>query len=223
MVSFAPKRRFLGEAAKTLEISNFKNTIGVIKRLAGRLYSDSDVFEHEAKYLNCQLVEGEGGEVAARVMYLNEPRDFTFTQLTAAFLTKVKQMTAAETGTTNVSDTVLSVPVWFGDRQRRAILDACEISGLNCLRILNDTTASGCSGNGEDCRTNRLDLLTPRLAHFRTHSRSRLRNHPYRPPRPGRRRRQTPPRPLCRLWPLVLPSRRRRLFPWATQGQGRRL
>ncbi|KAI9033507.1 heat shock protein 70 family [Hyaloraphidium curvatum] len=141
MVSFGPKRRFLGEAAKTLEISNFKNTIGVIKRLAGRLYSDPDIEKYEAKYLNCQLVEGEGGEVAARVMYLNEPKDFTFTQLTAAFLTKVKQITASETGTSNVSDTVMSVPVWFGDRQRRAILDACEISGLNCLRVLNDTTA----------------------------------------------------------------------------------
>lgn len=141
MVSFAPKRRFLGEAAKTLEISNFKNTIGVIKRLAGRLYSDPDIEKYEAPFLNCQLVEGEGGEVAARVMYLNEPREFTFTQLVAAFLTKVKEITANETGTSNVSDTVLSVPVWFADRQRRAILDACEISGLNCLRIMNDTTA----------------------------------------------------------------------------------
>jgi heat shock protein 4 len=142
MVSFSPRRRFLGEAAKTLEISNFKNTIGVIKRLAGRLYSDPEIAV-EAPFLNCQLVEGEGGEVAARVQYLGEERDFTFTQLAGAYLTKVKQMTAAETGTSNVSDTVLSVPVWFGDRQRRAIVDACEISGLNCLRIMNDTTASG--------------------------------------------------------------------------------
>jgi heat shock protein 4 len=140
-VSFGPKQRYQGESAKTQEIGNFKNTISVLKRLAGRSFDDPDVYSQEARFVNCQLVEGEeNGEVAAQVLYLNEPRSFTFTQLCAGFLTKVKEIGAAELGTP-VTDCVLSVPGWFNNRQRRALKDAAEIAGLNPLRILNDTTA----------------------------------------------------------------------------------
>ena len=40
-----------------------------------------------------------------------------------------------------VSDVVLSVPAYFTDAERRAMLDASKIAGLNCLRLMNDTTA----------------------------------------------------------------------------------
>lgn len=36
---------------------------------------------------------------------------------------------------------LLQVPVYFTDAERRALLDACMGSGLNCLRLVNDTTA----------------------------------------------------------------------------------
>ena len=34
------------------------------------------------------------------------------------------------------------MPGWFTDAQRRAVLDAADIAGLNPLRLMNDTTAS---------------------------------------------------------------------------------
>ena len=34
------------------------------------------------------------------------------------------------------------VPSYFNDAQRRALLDASTIAGLNCLRLFNDTTAA---------------------------------------------------------------------------------
>lgn len=40
-----------------------------------------------------------------------------------------------------VADVVLSCPVWYTDAQRRAILDASDIAGLKCLRLINDNTA----------------------------------------------------------------------------------
>ncbi|KAJ3334406.1 adenyl-nucleotide exchange factor sse1 [Gonapodya sp. JEL0774] len=142
MVGFGHKQRSMGEQAKSNEISNFRNTIHTLKRLAGRPYSDPEVRDIEAKYLNCQLVEHAAtGEAAAQVHYLGEQREFTFTQLCAAYFTKVKAITAHETKAV-VSDVVLSVPGWFGDRQRRALLDAAEIAGLNVLRLMNDETAA---------------------------------------------------------------------------------
>jgi heat shock protein 4 len=41
----------------------------------------------------------------------------------------------------SISDVVISVPGWFSEVQRRAILDAANIAGLNPLRLINDTTA----------------------------------------------------------------------------------
>ncbi|KAJ1569264.1 adenyl-nucleotide exchange factor sse1 [Nowakowskiella sp. JEL0078] len=57
------------------------------------------------------------------------------------FLGKVRDFTAKELKLP-VKDVVISVPGWFTDRQRRAILDASEVAGLNCLRVMNDLTAA---------------------------------------------------------------------------------
>lgn len=73
--------------------------------------------------------------------YLGEKTKFSATQLTAMFLGKIKQTAAAELKLP-VSDLVLSVPAWFTDIQRRALIDAAEIAGLRPLRLINDTTAA---------------------------------------------------------------------------------
>ncbi|KAI9096909.1 heat shock protein 70 family [Phlyctochytrium arcticum] len=140
LVSFGEKQRYLGESAKTQEISNFKNTVASIKRLAGRPFSDPDV-PYEKTFINSNLVEGERGEVAASVFYQNEERSFTFSQLCAMFLGQVKDFTSKEIGSP-VTDVVISVPGWFTDRERRALLDAADVAGLNALRLMNDGTSA---------------------------------------------------------------------------------
>ncbi|KAJ3256583.1 adenyl-nucleotide exchange factor sse1 [Chytriomyces hyalinus] len=141
LVSFGEKQRYLGESAKTQEISNFKSTVGGLKRLIGRSFEDPDVLAIEQKFVNCKLVEGERGDVAAQVTYQNESRTFSMTQVAAMFFGQVKDFTSKEIKT-QCTDVVLSCPGWFSDRQRRALLDAAEISGVNVLRIMNDLTAS---------------------------------------------------------------------------------
>ncbi|CAG8620809.1 2408_t:CDS:2 [Funneliformis caledonium] len=140
LVSFGLKQRYLGEAAKTQEISNFKNTVGSLKRLAGRTYQDKEIQEIEKEYINAELVD-EKGQLGVKVQYLGEQRIFTNTQLIAMYFTKLKDITSAELKIP-ISDVVISVPGWFTDIQRRSILDAAEVAGLNCLRLMNDTTAA---------------------------------------------------------------------------------
>jgi heat shock protein 4 len=60
LVSFGGRQRYLGEAAKTQEISNYKNTVGSLKRLAGRTASDPDVQEYEKKFIAGDLVDVDG-------------------------------------------------------------------------------------------------------------------------------------------------------------------
>lgn len=73
--------------------------------------------------------------------YLGQKERFTATQLVAMYLSKIKQ-TAANELKLPVSDLCMSVPPWFTDGQRRALLDASEIAGLKLLRLINDNTAT---------------------------------------------------------------------------------
>ncbi|CAJ0639037.1 2219_t:CDS:2 [Entrophospora sp. SA101] len=139
-LSFGAKQRYLGEAAKTQEISNFKNTVASLKRLAGRTYLDKEIQDIEKHFINADLVDAHG-QVGVKIRYLGEEKIFSATQLISMYFTKLKDITAAELKIP-ISDIVISVPGWFTDLQRRSILDAAEVSGLNCLRLINDTTAS---------------------------------------------------------------------------------
>ena len=139
LVGFGPKSRYLGETAKTQEISNLKNTVGALSRLAGRSLKDPDV-AIEQDYITAPLVD-VSGQVGAEVTYMGAKQQFGATQLIAMFLSKIKSTASAELKLP-VADIVISCPPWFTDTQRRSLLDAAEIAGLKVLRLMNDTTAT---------------------------------------------------------------------------------
>ena len=140
LVAFGPKQRAIGEPAKTQETSNFRNTIGGLKRLIGRTVSDPEVQKIEKTFTNASLID-VNGTVGVEVKYLGQAHKFSATQLVGAYLGKLRDITAKELKV-GVSDIVLAVPVWYTDIQRRAIIDAAGIAGLNILRLINDTTAT---------------------------------------------------------------------------------
>ncbi|KAF9478363.1 heat shock protein 70 [Pholiota conissans] len=140
LVAFGPKQRAIGEAAKTQETSNFKNTIGSLKRLIGRTLNDAQIQDVEKKFINAKLVE-LNGTVGTEVTYRFEKAQYTFTQLVAMYFGKLRDIAAAELKTP-VTDVVISVPGWYTDIQRRAIIDAAAIANMNVLRLINDTTAT---------------------------------------------------------------------------------
>jgi heat shock protein 4 len=141
LVSFGQKSRALGEAAATMQTSNFKNTIGSLKRLVGRTLQDKDVQEYEKHFINAELVDAKG-EVGVKVRFAGEEQVFSATQLMGMYLGRLRDTASKELGGSGVSDVVISVPSWFTDGQRRAMLDAADIAGLNPLRLMNDTTAA---------------------------------------------------------------------------------
>ena len=111
-----------------------------LKRLAGRKFNDPEV-AIEKQFIPAALVESANGDVGVKVKYLGQDETFSATQLIAMYLTKIKATASTELRLP-VSDIVLSVPPWFTDPQRRAIMDAAEIAGLKLLRLMNDTTAA---------------------------------------------------------------------------------
>eukprot|EP00127_Corallochytrium_limacisporum_P004077 Clim_evm22s157 gene=Clim_evmTU22s157 len=132
--------RLIGENARTYEIRKPQETCKSFKRLIGLKYNDPFAQE-EIKRLYCQVVEGDNGECAFPVTYRGEEVMMTAKQVMASFLTQMKHTTEFATGS-DLRECVISVPHYYTDAQRRAMLDATRISGINCLRLVNDTTAT---------------------------------------------------------------------------------
>uniref|UniRef100_A0A8B9HS76 Heat shock 105/110 protein 1 n=1 Tax=Astyanax mexicanus TaxID=7994 RepID=A0A8B9HS76_ASTMX len=98
VVSFGPKNRTIGNAARNQIITNPGSTVCNFKRLHGRLFQDP-VVQAERTNLPYDLVPLQDDRVGAKI------------------------------------------PSFFTDSERRSVLDAAKIAGLNCLRLMNDTTA----------------------------------------------------------------------------------
>ncbi|XP_018620526.2 heat shock protein 105 kDa [Scleropages formosus] len=139
VVSFGSKNRTIGNAAKNQLITNSKNTLFNFKRFHGRSFQDP-VVQNEKSNVPYDLVPMKNGRAGVEVMYLDKKHEFSTEQLTAMLLTRLKE-TAEANIQKKVVDCVISVPTFFTDAERRCVLDAAQIAGLNCLRLMNDTTA----------------------------------------------------------------------------------
>uniref|UniRef100_A0A673XY62 Heat shock protein 4b n=1 Tax=Salmo trutta TaxID=8032 RepID=A0A673XY62_SALTR len=97
-VSFGPRNRSIGAAAKSQVVTNCKNTVQGFKRFHGRAFSDP---------------------------YIQ--------RLKSSLVYDLAQMPSGTTG--------IKVPCYYTDAERRSVVDAAQIAGLNCLRLMNETTA----------------------------------------------------------------------------------
>lgn len=114
VVAFTDSGQILvGEVAKRQAAANVNRTIRSVKRYMGTDWKTS-----------------VGGKV------------FTPQQISAFILQKLK-MDAEAYLSDDVTDAVITVPAYFEDAQRQATKDACQIAGLNVLRVINEPTAAG--------------------------------------------------------------------------------
>jgi len=141
LVSFQGKQRFLGEAASSIARSNYKNTISCMKRFMGRKMSEPEVAAEIARVPGVKFVEVDG-LVGVEVMYDGEPKALSIPQCAAMMLFKMSQICADSNKGASIAEVVVSVPAWFTNSQRLAMLDACDVAGLRCLRLMHDTTAT---------------------------------------------------------------------------------
>uniref|UniRef100_A0AAQ4RCT7 Heat shock protein 4b n=1 Tax=Gasterosteus aculeatus aculeatus TaxID=481459 RepID=A0AAQ4RCT7_GASAC len=138
-VSFGPRNRAIGAAAKSQIVTNCKNTVQGFKRLHGRAFTDPYV-QRLKNSLVYDIVQMPTGTTGIKVNYMEEEKVFSVEQVTAMLLTKLKE-TAEHALKKPVADCVVSVPCYYTDAERRSVVDAAQIAGLNCLRLMNETTA----------------------------------------------------------------------------------
>lgn len=136
-VSFTENERCIGEAAKMQANSNPLNTIFDSKRLIGRPFDDETV-QTEMKHLPYKVKKGKENRT---VICVQDDKEFHPEEISAMILTKMKETAQNYLGE-DVKKAVITVPAYFNDAQRQSTKDACQIAGMECLRIINEPTAA---------------------------------------------------------------------------------
>nr|VZI44509.1 unnamed protein product [Spirometra erinaceieuropaei] len=140
-VSFSKGSRCVGTSAEQQSITNLKNTVTTFTRLLGKMYND-EIVAKEVEYALYRIKPDKDGRAGVEVEVDGQPLVLLPEQLLAMQLHKLVDI-AEKALSSKVVDIVLNVPTYYSDRERRAALDAARIAGLNCVRIVNDTTAIG--------------------------------------------------------------------------------
>nr|XP_021148005.1 heat shock 70 kDa protein 4L isoform X1 [Columba livia] len=135
-ISLGSKTRAIGNAAKSQIVTNVKNTLHGFKKLQKK----NPYIQAERARLPYELQKMPNGSVGVKVRYLDEERLFAIEQITGMLLAKLKE-TSESALKKPVADCVISVPSFFTDAERRSVMAAAQIAGLNCLKLMNETTA----------------------------------------------------------------------------------
>ncbi|KAK2703821.1 endoplasmic reticulum chaperone BiP-like [Artemia franciscana] len=135
----ADGERLIGDAAKNQLTKNPKNTVFDVKRLMGRLYSDSSV-RNDIKHFPFKVKE-RNNKPHIEVETSQGLKVFPPEEVSAMVLRKMKETAEAYLGE-NVTHAVITVPAYFNNAQRQATRDAGIIAGLTVLRIINEPTAA---------------------------------------------------------------------------------
>ncbi|XP_075471637.1 heat shock 70 kDa protein 4L isoform X2 [Ascaphus truei] len=138
-ISLGSRTRAIGNEAKSQIVTNIKNSLHGFKKFHGRALDDPFVISERVK-LPYELQKMPNGSAGFKVRYLNEERHFSIEQVTGMLLSKLKE-TSEHTLKKPVADCVISIPSFFTDGERRSVMYAAQIAGLNCLRLMNETTA----------------------------------------------------------------------------------
>lgn len=141
LVGFTDRERLLGDSALAQIKSNAKNTCRNFKHLLGRKLEAPDL-SRESFWSTSKLTSTEDqGFAGYEVNYKGTSRDMSAVQVTAAYFTKLREITE-KWCTAKVSDVVISVPSYFSHVQRQAVMDSAKIAGLTVLRLMNEHTAT---------------------------------------------------------------------------------
>eukprot|EP00760_Papus_ankaliazontas_P007388 PhM_4_TR13338/c0_g1_i1/m.17554/K09489/HSPA4; heat shock 70kDa protein 4 len=147
-VSYTDIERFIGEKGYDQALRNANNTVYNLKRFLG-VRADSPSLDYERTFVPFKIGEATdgSGELEFEVNYKGESNRFRPQQAVAALLGKLQsyvELDSISLGGPAVkgTDCVISCPVYYTMSQRKALLQAAQIAGINCMALLSEPTAA---------------------------------------------------------------------------------
>jgi molecular chaperone DnaK (HSP70) len=147
-VSLGNEERYLGESGADKAVRNAANTVSCIKRFIGMRADDPEVASEKRFFFGTTSADAEG-RLMFDVNYNDELKSFYPEQILAMFLAQLSKYVDREAvidgapAGTHVKDCVLTVPCYYTAEQRKLTIQAAEIAGLNCMALVNETSAAG--------------------------------------------------------------------------------
>lgn len=126
--------------------------------------------EEEKKFVTYKVVNLENKKIGFELLVRGEKKVFTPEQVMAFYLRKVK--TYFEKNNMNSKEIVIAIPTYASNAERQAYLDAAEIAGIKCIRLINESTA--CALTYGFFRKADLDAEKPRTVCFVDFGHSKL-------------------------------------------------
>ena len=140
-IAFTESGRLIGDAAKNQITRNLTNTIFDAKRLIGRKFEDREIQEDMKLWPFKVVKDTKSDRPQFQITYQKQEMKFYPEEILSMLLQKLKQ-TATNFLGKEVKDAVVAVPSYFNESQRQSIKDAGIISGVNILRIINESSAA---------------------------------------------------------------------------------
>jgi heat shock 70kDa protein 4 len=138
-IAYTETERIIGDAVRFQIKKNFKNTILFPTRLMGLNTNCKDQIEKEQRFMTHKIVPLDNLKLGLEVTQMGTKYQFTVEQVIGYYLTKLKRY--FEKADITSRDVVLSIPSYCSNVERQSLLDAAEIAGLKCLRVINESTA----------------------------------------------------------------------------------
>ncbi|KAH8362186.1 hypothetical protein KR084_008038 [Drosophila pseudotakahashii] len=138
ILAFRDGVRTIGEDAQTIGIKDPNSAYGYLLDLLGKTIDNPivDLYRKRFPYYNI-VGDPERNTVVFRK---SDTEEFTVEELVAQMLVKAKQF-AQESVQQPITECVLTVPGYFGQAEREALLAAAQLANLKVLQLINDYAA----------------------------------------------------------------------------------
>jgi heat shock protein 4 len=118
--------------------TNFRDTVSYPTRFLG-LHNEYPLLGQETKFVPARTVKGDHGKLMFQVSYQGANETFVAEQVVAAYINKLRNI--IQINKLANTEAVLSVPSYYTQIERKALLDAARIAELQVTRLLNESTA----------------------------------------------------------------------------------
>ncbi|XP_076178749.1 hypoxia up-regulated Grp170 co-chaperone protein isoform X2 [Ptiloglossa arizonensis] len=137
-IAFRNGERSFGEDAQVVGIRSPQNSFSYVLDLLGKSINNPIVQLYMKRFPYYDIIsDDERNTIAFR---LDENTTYTPEELLAQILHKGKEFAEHSAGQ-KISEAVITVPGYFNQVERRALLQAADLAGIKILQLINDHTA----------------------------------------------------------------------------------
>ncbi|XP_053451184.1 hypoxia up-regulated protein 1 isoform X2 [Nycticebus coucang] len=141
-VTLKENERFFGDSAASMAIKNPKGTLRYFQHLLGKQADNPHVALYQARFPEHELnFDPERQTVRFQI---SPQLQFSPEEVLGMVLNYSRSL-AEDFAEQPIKDAVITVPAFFNQAERRAVLQAAHMAGLKVLQLINDNTATALS------------------------------------------------------------------------------